>query len=51
VLDRAFLRPAGRLAMAAQVARDYVIRALELLDLVPPIFVRTGKAVHEDQRR
>jgi hypothetical protein len=36
--------------MAAQVAGDRVVRALEVLDLRAPVLVRAGKAVHEHER-
>jgi len=49
VLDRALVRPAGRLAMAAQVARDDFVRPLEMIELRAPVFRRAGEAVDEDE--
>ena len=51
VLDRALVRPARRPAMAAQVAGEHFMRALEMFDLRAPVLVRAGEAVHEDERR
>ena len=50
VLDRALVRPAGCPAMAAQVAGEHFMRALEVLELRAPVLVRAGKAVHENER-
>jgi len=51
MLDRALRRPAGRLAVAAQVAGDHFMGCREELDLVAPVLVAAKKAVHEDQGR
>jgi hypothetical protein len=51
VLDRDFVRPAGGLAVRAQVAGDHFSVLREKLDLVAPVFVTAEKAMHEDQRR
>jgi len=49
VLDRAFLRPAGRLPVAAKIARNDFVVGFEFLDLKPPVIMAAGKAVHEEQ--
>src|SRR5207247_1880124 len=51
VPDGAFLRPAGRAAVPAQVARHDLPLALEVAHLKPPVGVIAGKAVHEHERR
>jgi hypothetical protein len=51
MLDRAFLRPPGRFAVAAQVAgHDFTVPGKKL-ELMPPILVTAQKPVHEKQRR
>jgi hypothetical protein len=51
VLDRALLRPTGRLAVAAQVAGHDLMVFAELLELESPVFVAAQKPVHEHERR
>jgi hypothetical protein len=51
VLNGAFVRPAGRASMAAQVACHDFMRSGKEKDLVTPILVAAEKAVHEDQGR
>jgi hypothetical protein len=51
MLDRAFLRPAGRGAVAAQVAGDHFVALRKELDLMAPVFVAAQEAMHENQGR
>ena len=51
VVVGAFLRPAGREAVAAQVAGDNLVGEAELVGLQAPVLARAGEAVDEDERR
>src|SRR5262245_15388898 len=51
MLDRAFLGPAGRLAVASKVAGNDLVAVLQFFELELPVFVRAKKSMHEHQGR
>ena len=51
MLNGAFVRPPGSLAVPAEVADDDFMLLLQFFQLQPPIIVAAEKAVHEDQGR
>jgi hypothetical protein len=51
MLDRAFLRPPGGLAVRAEVACEDFIGLGEMLDLQAPVLVTAQKTMHEHQGR
>ena len=51
IYDRAFVRPARRLAVAAQIAGHHFVGLLEMLELRAPVVRAAGEAVDEDDGR